>query len=61
MFIFFVLIVAKCNVNYVDASKSEINFSLIVAKCNVNYDINLKNLTFKDVLIVAKCNVNLFL
>ena len=31
-----VLIVAKCNVNYVDASKSEINFSLIVAKCNVN-------------------------
>ena len=54
-----VLIVAKCNVNYVnDVINAEDEFVLIVAKCNVNdFSSGISNPPF-NVLIVAKCNVN---
>ena len=54
-----VLIVAKCNVNYLYYFSIDlILFVLIVAKCNVNWLSIISCKSFNIVLIVAKCNVN---
>ena len=56
----FVLIVAKCIVNWIFTFKRLFRYYvLIVAKCIVNYDSNTMIYSLNEVLIVAKCIVNL--
>ena len=55
----YVLIVAKCIVNYNNKGKNEAQFQvLIVAKCIVNQNVEEISYKVEKVLIVAKCIVN---
>ena len=55
----YVLIVAKCIVNYTNKGKNEAQFQvLIVAKCIVNVGVVVFISDCEIVLIVAKCIVN---
>ena len=57
---YFVLIVAKCNVNFRYGQFFIFKLQvLIVAKCNVNILACMEFHISDSVLIVAKCNVNL--